>query len=148
MPDDHWTIATADDGGNRLFFRIRAVPPAEADRARFPRQLAVTWEYDDAGNNGLPASEVLERMSLFEDRLTVALEDAGAAFATVVVTGNGAREWHWYIADTEQVMGLVNQALSDLEPFPVIFSIHEDPEWEGYFSFLSNMKSDGDEHVN
>jgi hypothetical protein len=58
------------------------------------------------------------------------------AFLTVVVTGNGVREWQWYARNADQVMELVNETLGGSEPFPVEFSFQDDPQWEGYSRFL------------
>ena len=64
-----------------------------------------------------------------------ALETSQSAFLTVVVTGNGTREWQWYSRNPEETMGLVNQAVTGYEPFPIQFSIQDDPQWEAYRRF-------------
>jgi hypothetical protein len=134
--NDTWRMATAEDDGHPLIFRIREHAPSFAKKSVFPHLLAVSWQYDATINNGMPVQADVDRMTELEDLLVPAFEGAKAAFLTVIVTGNGVREWQWYASDQETVMKLVNDTLGELEPFPVQFSFQEDPEWEGYTRFL------------
>jgi hypothetical protein len=134
--DDTWTMATGDDDGLPLIVRIRNQPPPFAKKESFPQLLALSWQYEPENDQGLPSHEVVERMGQLEDLLLPAFEDAREAFLTVVVTGNGAREWQWYAKDSDRVMELVNETLAEHEPFPVEFNFQDDPEWEGYSRFL------------
>src|SRR5579872_4638821 len=133
--DDTWSMATGDDDGTPLIFRVRNNPPAFATKDSFRHLLAVTWEYEPDNEQGMPSRDVIERMAQFEDLLTPAFEDVRQAFLTVVVTGNGAREWQWYARNDDQTMELVNEALGEYETFPVQFSFQDDPAWEGYSRF-------------
>ena len=85
--------------------------------------------------SGMPAQKQVERMQLFEDLLRSALEGPGQAYLTVIVTGNGVREWQWYSRDPAETMALVNKALSNHDPFPVQFSVQDDPDWQAYGRF-------------
>jgi hypothetical protein len=134
--DDTWTMATGDDDGTPLIFRIRNQPPSFARKDSFPHLLGVCWQYGPENENGMPAADVVERMGQLEDLLVPAFEESRQAFLTVVVTGNGVREWQWYARNADKVMELVNEALDAYEPFPVEFSFQDDPQWEGYSRFL------------
>jgi hypothetical protein len=96
----------------------------------------VSWQYEPPNAQGMPSQEVVERMAQLEDLLMPAFEGAREAFLTVIVTGNGVREWQWYARNPDKAMQLVNETLGDLEPFPVQFSFQDDPEWQGYSQFL------------
>ena len=133
---DTWRMATVEDEGNPLIFRIREHGPSFAKKSAFPHLLAVCWQYDATINNGMPVQADVARMTELEDLLVPALEGAKAAFLTVIVTGNGVREWQWYARDQESVMKLVNDTLGEVEPFPIQISFQDDPEWEGYTRFL------------
>lgn len=142
MPvEDSWRMATAQDDGKPIIFRIRDNPPSFATKESFPLLLAVCWQYVSPNEQGMPASEDTERMSQLEDLLVSAFENAQEAFLTVVVTGNGVREWQWYARTQNGVMKLVNETLGKLEPFPVQFSFQDDPDWEGYAQFLEILGS-------
>jgi hypothetical protein len=131
-----WTVATADDDGMPLLFRIRNQPPPFARKDQFPHLFAVSWAYEPGDDHGMPSEGEYAQMNELEDLLETALEDTEQAFLTVIVTGNAVREWQWYARAPERVMELVNEALGELEPFPVEFSIQDDPEWSGYERFL------------
>jgi len=130
-------MAKGEDEGKPLLFRIRAAAPHYATKKGYPKLLAITWRFDPNANNGMPLPDVVERMQQLEDLLDPAFADARQAFLTVVATGNGVREWQWYAKDANAVMGLVNQTLGELDPFPVQFSFQDDPGWLGYARFLS-----------
>ena len=134
--DDTWSMATGEDNGKPLIFRIRSKAPSFARKESFPHLLAVCWQYESPNEQGMPSQDVVERMSELEDLLTPAFEGAKQAFLTVIVTGNGVREWQWYARSPEKTMEWVNQTLGEHEPFPVQFSFQDDPEWQGYSRFL------------
>jgi hypothetical protein len=134
--DDSWSVATGEDDGKPLILRIRNEPPSFAQKKAFPHLLAVSWQYESQNDQGMPSQDVAEHMSQLEDLLEPAFEGARQAFLSVIVTGNGVREWQWYVRSSEKIMELVNETLGQLEPFPVQFSFQDDPEWEGYSRFL------------
>jgi hypothetical protein len=134
--DETWSVATAQHGGKRLILRIRNKPPAFVEKDAFPNLLAVSWPYLSPNEQGMPSQDIVARMSQLEDLLEDAFEGAGQAFLSVIVTGNGVREWQWYARDPDGVMKLVNQTLGKLDPFPVEFSFQDDPEWVAYSQFL------------
>jgi hypothetical protein len=135
-PSDSWSVATGQDSGQPLIFRIRNPPPSFARKEEFPHLLAVSWPYESPNVQGMPSPDVVRRMTRFEDLLLPALEGSRLAFLTAIVTGNGVREWQWYAHVPEDVMKLVNETLGELEPFPVQFSFQDDPLWVGYRQFL------------
>lgn len=134
--DDQWSVATGEDNGKPLIIRIRNQPPAFATKSAFPHLLAVSWQFESPNDQGMPSPEDAQRMTELEEWLEAGLEGVRQAFLTVIVTGNGVREWQWYARDPETIMELVNETLGHLEPFPVEFSFQDDPEWEGYSRFL------------
>jgi hypothetical protein len=137
MPtEDTWRLATAEDDGKPLIFRVREQVPTFAHKNDFRHLLALSWPYEPSNDQGMPSPVDVDRMTQLEDLLMPAFEDAKEAFLTVVVTGYGVREWQWYARDPDRVMELVNATLGELEPFPVQFSFEDDPEWEGYTRFL------------
>jgi hypothetical protein len=97
----------------------------------------------------MPSPEEAQRMAQLEDLLEAGLESVRQAFLTVVVTGNGVREWQWYARDPERTMELVNRTLGHLEPLPVRFSFQDDADWIGYNGFreLSGSKAEPDPPV-
>jgi hypothetical protein len=138
-----WSIATAEDEGKALIFRIRNEAPTFATRATFQNLLAVSWQFDATSNNGMPLASEVERMQQLEDLLEPVFFNNRQAFLTLVVTGNGVREWQWYARDQNTVMKLVNETLGELDPFPVQFSFQNDPDWQAYSQFLEILHPKG-----
>lgn len=137
--DSPWSIATGEDNGKPLIFRIRNRPPPFADQSAFPHLLAITWSFDVDVNNGMPLPQEAGRMAELEDLLEKGLEFPGEAFLSVAVTGNGVREWQWYARNPDAVMKLINKTLGHLEPFPIQIRFQADPAWQGYNGFLEIM---------
>src|SRR5437764_958956 len=102
--DDQWSVATGEDNGKPIIFRIRNQPPAFATKDAFPHLLAVSWQFVSPNDQGMPSAEDSERITELEDLLEAGLEGARQAFLTVVVTGNGTREWQWYARDPDKLM--------------------------------------------
>ena len=138
--DSGWSIATSEDNGKPLIFRIRNEPPPFVNQSNFPHLLAISWSFGSA-NNGMPSPEENARMAELEDLLDVGLEGEKVAFLTVAVTGNGVREWQWYASDRDAVMESINKTLGHLDPFPIEISFQDDPDWQGYNGFLGNGES-------
>jgi len=133
-------MAMGQDGDKPLIFRIRSPKPAVATKT-YRHLVAVSWPYEPMSESGMPAQDQVAQMGEFEDLLQPALEGPGQAYLTVVVTGNGVREWQWYSRSAEETMALVNKALSNHERFPVEFSIQDDPLWEAYSRFHEALES-------
>ncbi len=133
--DDEWRMAIGRDSGVPLVCRIRNKAPSYATKVAFPHLVTAVWNFQSSNETGMPSEPIVELMSLFEDLLVKTLEGACQAFLTVVATGNGVREWQWYSRDPEETLQLVNQALSENDPFPVQFCIDNDPEWVAFSQF-------------
>ena len=131
-----WSIATGEDQGNPLIFRVRNAPPSFVVQLEFSTLLAIAWSFEPINETGMPSPDDTKRMTELEDLLETGLEGSKEAFLTVVVTGNGVREWQWYARSSDRVMELVNSTLGHLEPFPIQISFQDDPEWQGYDGFL------------
>jgi len=82
-------------------------------------------------------------MDLLEDLLDANLEEHRQAFLTVVVTGNGVREWQWYARDDNETLRQLNEALAGHDKFPIDVFMDDDPEWSAYarFDAIASEKS-------
>ncbi len=64
-----------------------------------------------------------------EDRLVEALEAAQAGILALIFTHRGAREWHFYVAESADVSAVINEALAELPKLPISLEVQDDPEW-------------------
>jgi len=138
-PEDRWVLARGFEGDKPLLFRILDQRPAEVDPEQYRHLCSISWPYEPDNEEGMPSADEFDRMSFFEELLTPALESPGAAYMVIAATGNGLRQWHWYARDTEELMTLVNEVLEECEPFPVEFSVDEDPNWDAYNQLRGNL---------
>jgi hypothetical protein len=104
----------ATQHGNPMTYR-GITEPNEKCR-RFPHRIGVFWEYEDF-NNGLPAPDVNDAQNQLEDALDE-LENENSGILSLVVFGNGRKEWHWYVADIDTWINGLNECLHDHEPYP------------------------------
>ncbi len=132
--DASWSVGRGSDGDKPLIFRVRDVP-GDFKRCEYPQMIAVTWRYQSGNEGGMPSKDEKQRMDLLEDLLADSLERDGQAILTVVVTGNGVREWQWYSRSSTDTMTRVNAALAGQARFPVEFCLQDDPAWEAYNQF-------------
>ena len=136
---DRWTLAQGEDNGLPLIFRIRNQRPTGVQPAQYPHLIGMCWSYVPENEFGMPSFEVMALTTQFEKLLGPALESSRSAFMTVIVTGNGVRQWQWYSRDPDETMTLINQALAGCDPFPVWFFVEHDPDWQAYGDFQSNI---------
>jgi hypothetical protein len=137
MPkDDTWKMATGEGDGKPMIFRVRSNAPSFArSKKSFSQLLGISWPYKSPNKNGMPSEKVVGQMTQLEDLLVSAFEGAAQAFLTIVVTGNGVREWQWYARDRDTVMKLLNETLSEYKPFPIQIGFEDDPSWQAYSRF-------------
>ena len=74
--DSTWFMATGEDEGRPLIYRIREAAPAYATKATFVKLLAVTWQFDPSINNGMPLPDTVERMQQLENLLEPVFSNA------------------------------------------------------------------------
>jgi len=142
MPrQDRWAIAHAEEDGMPILFRYRNESPVK-ETAQFPFLVSILWIYDGDATTGMPDNQVLGEMERFEDALD-SIDDSGAGFLMVAVTGNNRREWIWYTDDTMHFMARLNAALRGRPKFPLDLSASEDPAWLTYLA-IRDASSRGD----
>ena|SRR2546430_6274367 len=138
--EDPWFIAEAEEDGLPIIFRVREMRPRGVEPQRYPNLISVLWAFDKS-ESGMPDDPTVDRMNDFEDRLD-ALEGANRGYMMVTITGNGRREWLWYVADSSEFMTGVNRLLRSVPAkFPVSFEGAEDPAWQTYGAFIERGQS-------
>ena len=137
--NDPWLIAQGEEDGLPLLFRMRELLPAGVEPESYPHLVNIIWQFDSTGS-GMPADDLVDRMNEFEDRLD-AVEGGAIGYLMVSITGNGRKEWLWYVNDTDRYMQRVNRVLSGSGArFPVDFQSTQDPTWETFRSFISGVQ--------
>ncbi|VAW02954.1 hypothetical protein MNBD_ALPHA08-2060 [hydrothermal vent metagenome] len=129
---DPWLVAETEEDGMPTVYRVRQNIPDHVVIEEFPHLVCVVWEFEPAVGNGMPGGEVAEQQAMFEDGLDGFIEKGGDCEHMVVVTGNGRKEWLWYVRDPDDWIEGFSEALSDLPPFPVEIQGYDGEGWRAY----------------
>src|SRR5262245_2282019 len=98
MPEDVWFTATGEEDGKPLVFRSRQNVPSGVVESNYPTLVSVFWPYKSATESGMPDEGTNDSQIILEDALQP-LVSSGVSVLMLVVTGNGRKEWHWYVSD-------------------------------------------------
>lgn len=133
----YFTAQGSEEGKPIIYRSMHSVPTGEKE-SNFPNLINIYWRFDKS-NNGMPDSQSNEKQIEFENTIA-ALDTNGVSHLMLVVTGNGRKEWIWYVKNTESWMEKFNELLSSQEMYPIEIEFQKDPEWSTYHNFLSSVK--------
>jgi Family of unknown function (DUF695) len=125
---DAWTGAAGERDGLPSLLRFRPNLKNFLGDPRYSRRLQITWTCKRS-NTGMPSSEESDSMRAMEDALVEVLEAADAGVLASVFTHGSTRTWKFYVAESADLAGLINDALAELPRLPIDLSIEDDPEW-------------------
>ena len=121
-----------------MLFRFRSFTPPDIATKDYPHLINICWSYDPDAREGMPPGELHDRMIEMEQRLD-SIEGSGVGFLVLAITGNGRKEWIWYVADKAGYMARVNEAMAGVDPLPLEFETSEDPGWENFTALLASV---------
>lgn len=133
-----WFTAQGEEDNKPLIFRGREHIPADVTESDYPFLLSIYWPYDAVNESGMPDEETEEAHVDFEDALNK-LDSPNLGFLMLIVTGNGRKEWHWYVVNDEVWMNRFNELLADYPVFPIQIEADNEPDWALYHSFISGL---------
>lgn len=135
--EEVWFTAEGEEDGKPLVFRSRVVPSGIVE-SDYPTLLSIFWPYEPANESGMPDEETLDAQIELDDALDE-LDSLGVSFLMLVVTGNGRKEWHWYVSDGKEWMNRLNELLAGRRVFPIEIESRYEPDWALYHGFISGM---------
>lgn len=134
-----WAIAEGKHNKLPLTIRFRNELQTRPDIVNHPHLIQITWAYDGL-ESGLPGNLINEQMSIFEDRLTSAVEHDASAVLVAVITNDGEREWSFYSSDVQEFANRLSNMPQAEEKYPIDMTTRNDPEWEFlYMGILAGM---------
>lgn len=128
-PPDWWTTASGQQDGLPVIYSYRQNRPNAADYRDYPHALRVRWSYDRELRSGMPPEAVYASQRGFE----AAIESVGegmVGFLMLVRTGNGRKEWLYYVRDLDAWLDQFNACLEEHQPYPLDLDNWPDPEWQ------------------
>ncbi len=129
--EKNWIIGTSQEEGLPIIFRLKTGISDPKIKRKYAWLTIITWKYDDGGN-GMPDNAEKMRMTILENTLEEQVESTGTCLLFASRTGNGLKEFEYYIKDRQTFIDELNQALEDHEPYPIEIDFYHDPEWEEY----------------
>lgn len=123
-----WVVLQYEDEGRPFVMKAMETLPPDQDRARFPWLTVIGWHYADADATGFPEADTLAQMERLEEAVET-LEQKGLCRFVYSKTGQGQREFVYYIGDRDVFMTAFNEALSGQPRYPLEIEFFEDPDW-------------------
>lgn len=130
VADSEWWVARGEEKGKELIFRVRANLPDMAMLVRYSWLAVIEWDFVPK-ENGMPELDVSRQLYEFEDVLETKIESAGVCIQAFARTGNGKKQWSYYVADRDAFMASFNTAMKEKDRFPVQIHFYSDPGWSG-----------------
>ena len=139
---DHcaWTILEYEEDSQPVMIRLRGEIPPGVNTDHYPTLVNIYWAYESSPS-GMPGEEEMARMHELDDLLN---ENDGAqiGFMMFSVTGNGRKEWIWYIRNADQFIAAVNESLQDLPLFPIEIEATDAADWTAYWDLINALPAD------
>ena len=132
------TVSTHAGTGRKIIFRYAKEFSGEFNKHSQPVRIIIAWKY--LSENGQPTAGDHHRMNQLEDLVESAVNEAGFATLALVSTGEGLREWIYYVASEDQFMARLNNALADTPAFPIEIHTGHDPCWNAYQEFAAGVR--------
>lgn len=129
MSDIWWTAPTEAENGNLILVTGRDDMEAMRGGGKYIYRVEVIWRYD--GGN-MPGDEDARLMEQATDALQDAFRRDKIAVMTGIYTGDGERDWVFYVKNLAIFDKVLNRALAELPQLPVVIEAYADPDWEEY----------------
>lgn len=137
-PPDIWATATGDENGLPVIYRYRANRPHAVDAAAYPSAVRIIWSYDAAVRNGMPPHATNDRQVDLEDAIgPICAGDIGCLM--LVFTGNGRKEWLFYVSDPESWVTRLNSLLEGHTHYPIDIENWPDETWSVWQEFVDSV---------
>jgi hypothetical protein len=134
-----WFTATGEEDEKPLIFRSRSSVPSGIVESDYPTRMTIFWEYEPTNDSGMPDEECNNAQVEIENALEE-LAEGPLSLLMLVVTGNGRKEWHWYVGDVAAWMNRLNDLLSEYPEYPIQIEDCQEPDWALYHNFITDVE--------
>jgi hypothetical protein len=132
---------TEEDGFPVVYSILEDLPP-ESRRSYLPHLMVISWKYDGAQYNGMPDQDSNQRILHLRRLLGDTFEDKDRSAFAYHRTGNGLKEFVYYVADTREFIDELNRILRHLPRFPIDITFYEDREWSDFQCIAGKFTGD------
>ena len=132
MTDAQGVLAQAEEDGYPVLYRFIDQTPSDSKREQLEWLTVISWTYDKTVRNGMPPEDINEHMVRLESSLADDVESPGFCEHAVSKTGNGTKEFSYYINDRDAFIEKLNAALDGQPVYPIEITFYHDPEWKDF----------------
>ncbi|ERN42646.1 protein of unknown function (DUF695) [Rubidibacter lacunae KORDI 51-2] len=125
-----FVIGRVYEDGLPLIYSFDDSMLSQATIDSFPWLTVISWNYDGTMNNGMPPTEINERMVELENELVRNFDRSSNSKWVFNRTGNNLKEFAYYIKDRDDFLKVLNSALSEHPTYPIEITFYHDPTWK------------------
>ena len=114
--------------------------PEKKTISKLPFLTVVSWKYDGTENNGMPISEVNNRMITLEEAIENSMHSTDLFTHVYSRTGNNLKEFAYYTKSQKDFMEILNRTLEKHDAYPIEINFYEDKEWSEFKTVISDFK--------
>lgn len=114
--------------------------PDDSTRRKFPMLTVISWKYEGETNNGIPLTEINNKMIALEEAIEKTTDASKAYLHAYSRTGNNLKELVYYSSSQGNFMELLNKALAKHERYPIEIDFYKDPEWNEFKELMEDFK--------
>lgn len=140
LEETGWIIVEGHTEEYRYEIRFRAFSEKPITE-HYGQRLNIFWEMSEYFENGFPSEAELDKLHGFEDRLINAVESDEFSIMSMVLTGNGEREFVFHTPDPQEFVRRLTNMHQEVERYPIQINLNEDSTWAYYYDELAKVEN-------
>ena len=140
IEDGDFVIGKLEEQGYPVIYRFSASTPTPELMKEYPWLTVLSWEYSKSDRNGMPPVRVNERMLILEESLSDSFLESAGAHWVYNRTGNGKKEFVFYIRDRSEFTIALNSTLATHQRYPIDMTFYPDNTWQDYLELVDIFK--------
>ena len=138
---EQWLVLETVEGGRPVIVSAPKQFPNAATRESYPWVTSIDWPYP-VRDRGMPGDALLDQMLKFEEEVERAVMATGRGRLAMTRTGNGLREWTYYVKERSVAEVEIASVVKASAPATVTFSVRKEAEWTSLRDVLSNVQEE------
>ena len=134
-----WVIAESKEDGFPIMYRLRTNVPDNIKIDDYPILISILWEYESDNTSGMPSDDLHEQQLKLGDALEK-MDNTGIGTMMVAITGNGRKEWVWYVNNMQDWLKQLIECLKGHPAYPLDIGESQDYGWQTWSSIKNGMK--------
>ena len=138
---EQWLVLETVEGGRPVIVSAPRQFPNGPTRETYPWVTSIDWPYA-LRDRGMPGDALLDQMLRLEEEVERVVMSKGLGRLAITRTGNGLREWTYYVKERSVAEVEIASVLKASAPAAVTFSVRKEAEWTTLREILSNVQEE------